>query len=169
MPLTPDRLRRLVRQREQLETLQEGRLGKALGQKAERELAVRESQSARANHLIEARGSGSGPVDPLLLAAGSAYTVRLDRDIAARKAALAHSETDVDVERDRLLDRRRDRRAMETLLEKWLAERKLTLNRMQAKRIDEQATVRWLHQSSTKRPLTATSQQLTATSHGGTL
>jgi len=146
MPLTPDRLRRLVRQREQLETLQEGRLGKALGQKAHRELAVRESQSTRAAFFVEARGSGEGEVDPMLLAAGRAYTLRLDREIAARKAALAHSETDVEIERDRLLDRRRDRRAMETLLEKWLADRKIAINRSQAKRLDEQATVRWLHQ-----------------------
>ena len=35
---------------------------------------------------------------------------------------------------------------METLLEKWLAERKVAINRTQAKRLDEQATVRWLQQ-----------------------
>ncbi len=151
MPLTPDRLRRLVRQREQLETLQEGRLGKALGQKAQRELAVRESQTARTSFFVEARGTGEGIVDPTLLAAGRAYSIRLDRDIAARKSALAHSETDVEIERDRLLDRRRDRRAMETLLEKWLAECKVAANRTQAKRLDEQATVRWLNQPTSKR------------------
>ena len=51
------------------------------------------------------------------------YLRRLDREIAARWAALAHSHEEVDDERAALLDRRRDRKAIETLLDRRLEER----------------------------------------------
>ncbi len=142
MPLTPERLHRLVRQRQQLESLQEGRLGKALQREGERRRALSDSQTERTRFFSQ--DGVRGLVEPALLSSGSAYTVRLNREISARTAALANSTTEVEVERDRLLDRRRDRRAMETLLENREAALKLAASRAQAKQLDEQAAIRWL-------------------------
>jgi flagellar export protein FliJ len=67
----------------------------------------------------------------------------VDREIAARKAALEHSALDVEAERSELLLRRRDRKALETLLDKRLEEERIERARAELRLIDELATTRW--------------------------
>ena len=63
-------------------------------------------------------------------------------------AALAHSVGEVAGERGQLLEKRRHRRAMETLLEHGEADERLHRGRMEIKRIDEMAARRWIDNTS---------------------
>lgn len=72
-----------------------------------------------------------------------AYLRRVDREILARRAALQHSANDVEEERAELLGRRRDRKAIETLLDRRLEEERIERNRAELRFIDELATTRW--------------------------
>ena len=142
MTLTPQRLKRLVKQRERLERLQELELAEAQRLYATRERALHESQGER-EALLDSGVPVSGPVEPADLVANVAFLRRVDREISARRAALAHSVEDVALEREELLSRRRDRKAMETLLDHRLEEARLAANREQRKLIDELASTRW--------------------------
>lgn len=141
MTLTPQRLRRLVKQRERLEKLQEGELAEAMRLYRRREDALNESIGNREALLDTAFGGNALDIADLL-AAGD-YLGRVDREIAARRAALQHSASDVEEERAELMDRRRDRRAMETLLERRLEEERIERARAEMRLIDELATTRW--------------------------
>ncbi len=141
MTLTPQRLRRLVKQRERLEKLQEGELAEAMRLYRRREDALNESIGNREALLDTAFGGNALDVADLL-AAGD-YLGRVDREISARSAALQHSASDVEEERAELMDRRRDRRAMETLLERRLEEERIERARAEMRLIDELATTRW--------------------------
>lgn len=141
MTLTPQRLRRLVKQRERLEKLQEGELAEAMRLYRRREDALNESIGNREALLDTAFGGNALDIADLL-AAGD-YLGRVDREIAARRAALQHSASDVEEERAELMDRRRDRRAMETLLERRLEEERIERTRAEMRLIDELATTRW--------------------------
>ncbi len=74
--------------------------------------------------------------------------MRLQREIGARKAALAHSAETVEGERRELMERRRDVKAIETLLDHRLEEERVLANRADIKRIDELAGRRWIDQQS---------------------
>ena len=141
MTLTPQRLRRLVKQRERLEKLQEGELAEAMRLYRRREDALNESIGNREVLLDTAFGGNALDIADLL-AAGD-YLGRVDREIAARSAALQHSASEVEEERAELMDRRRDRRAMETLLERRLEEERIERARAEMRLIDELATTRW--------------------------
>lgn len=141
MTLTPQRLKRLVKQRERLEKLQEGELAQAMRLYRKREEALDESRSNR-EHLLDERSNG-GTIDVADFLAAGEYLRRVDREIVARSAALQHSANDVEEERAELLIRRRDRKAMETLLEQRLEEERIERNRAELRLIDELATTRW--------------------------
>jgi flagellar export protein FliJ len=143
MSLDPKRLRRLVKQRERLEHVQEGVLAAATRLHTERLGALDAVCAARLALFDEGLVRG-GAVDPATLASASAYVVRLERDIEARRAALAHSAAGVEAERLRLLERRRDRKAMEVLLDHQLAEQRLRQQRAAGLVLDEIASNRWL-------------------------
>lgn len=142
MTLTPQRLRRLVKQRERLERLQEQELAEAQRLHAKREAALHESQGER-EALLDSGVPASGPVHPADLVANVAFLRRVDREIGARGAALAHSVEDVALEREELLSRRRDRKAMETLLDHRLEDDRVAASREERKLIDELASTRW--------------------------
>lgn len=141
MTLTPQRLKRLVKQRERLEKLQEGELAEALRLFRKREDSLNESLANREQLMDTA--AAEGPLDMADFIAAGAYLRRVDREIGARRAALEHSAIDVEEERNELLLRRRDRKAMETLLEKRLEEERVERARAEMRLIDELATTRW--------------------------
>lgn len=143
MALTAQRLERLVAYRARLERTQELELAKAAALHAEKLRAVDERVQAR-EALFAAGLPRGGDVDPAELAAASAYVRRLEREIAARRAAAAHAERGVEVQRGVLLERRRDRRAMEILLERRRAEQALAGRRRETAHIDELAVTRWV-------------------------
>lgn len=141
MTLTPQRLRRLVKQRERLEKLQEGELAEALRLYRRREDALNESKANR-EALLDGPSTG-GAVDIADLLAAGEYLRRVDREIVARGAALQHTANDVEEERAELMVRRRDRKAMEALLDKRLEEVRIERARAELRLIDELATTRW--------------------------
>jgi flagellar export protein FliJ len=132
---------KLVTYRERLEKLQERELGLAAQRQAERQRALDRSRDAR-GELMEYTPE-PGPIDPTVLAAATVYLGRVDREIEARSAALANSAAEVNVERDKLLIRRRDRKAMEVLRGRALERVRAEKQRTEAAAIDEQATTRW--------------------------
>jgi flagellar export protein FliJ len=142
MTLNPQRLKRLVRHRERLERLQEQELAGALRLYRRREEALHESLANR-DALLDTPLPAAGPVDAGDLQAGLAYLRRIDREIVARRSALQHSANDVEAERAELLERRRDRKAMEALLDHRLEEERLARNRAERSFIDELAVTRW--------------------------
>jgi flagellar export protein FliJ len=142
MALTPERLKRLVRHREQLERAQQLCLAEAQRRRVQRAAVLAASVSGRAAFLDS--GPVVGTVDWSVLAAGEAYILRLNRDIAAQAAALHHSDGEVEAERVQLLQRRRDVKAMEALLERRVEEERLQRNRLDSKRLDELGGIRWL-------------------------
>ncbi|MFN0147159.1 MAG: flagellar export protein FliJ [Dehalococcoidia bacterium] len=142
MALTPNRLKKLVTYRERLEKLQERELALTAQRQAERQRAVDAALDARGQFLDEP--AALGPLDPVLRAAGGAYLGRVDREIEARYAALAHSRVEVAGERAKLLDRRRDRKAMEALLDAARAQLRHEHQRAEMAALDEQAGSRWL-------------------------
>jgi flagellar export protein FliJ len=131
-----------VKHRERLERLQEQELAGALRLYRRREDALTESLGNR-EALLDAGLAAAGPVDIADLHARLAYLRRVDREIVARRAALQHSAGDVEEERSELLIRRRDRKAIETLLDRRLEEERLERNRAELRLIDELATTRW--------------------------
>lgn len=141
MTLTPQRLKRLVKQRERLEKLQEGELAEALRLFRKRQDSLNESLGNREQLMDTA--AAEGPLDMADFIAAGAYLRRVDREIGARRAALEHSAIDVEEERNELLLRRRDRKAMETLLEKRLEDERIERARADMRLIDELATTRW--------------------------
>lgn len=145
MSLDRKRLKRLVRYRERLERRQEGELAAQLRLHARREEALAASEGERES-LLDTPSPGRGPLDPALLSCGAAYAVRLERDIAARRSALARSAEDVEAERAELMERSRDRKAMETLLDHRIREERQRRSRADIARLDEQAGIRWLQQ-----------------------
>ncbi|GMV84283.1 MAG: hypothetical protein AMXMBFR80_01410 [Dehalococcoidia bacterium] len=142
MTLTPQRLKRLVKHREHLERLQERELAEALRLHRRREEALTESLGNR-EALLDIQRPATGPLDAADLQAELAYLRRVDREILARRAALQHSANDVEAERAELLDRRRDRKAIEALLDHRLEEERLARNRAERALIDELAVTRW--------------------------
>jgi len=130
-----------VKQRERLEKLQEGELAEALRLYRRREDALNESKANR-EALLDGPSTG-GAVDLADLLAAGEYLRRVDREIVARGAALQHSANDVEEERAELMVRRRDRKAMEALLDKRLEEERIERARAELRLIDELATTRW--------------------------
>lgn len=142
MSLTPPRLKRLVRYRERLERLQELELAQAMRLYNAR-LGALESAVGDRERALDAGAPGSGCVDVPGLLSGIDYLRRASREISAKQAALAHSENDVAEERESLLGRRRDRKAMEALLDRRLEQDRIDELRAETRRIDELAITRW--------------------------
>lgn len=141
MTLTPQRLKRLVRQRERLEKLQEGELAEALRLYRRREDALNESLDNR-DALLDT-SFAERAIDIADRLAAAEYLRRVDREIVARRAALEHSANDVEEERAELMAKRRDRKAIEALLDKRLEEERIERARAELRLIDELATTRW--------------------------
>lgn len=140
--MTAKRLLRLVAYRERLEGLQEAVLARAVQRQAERRAALAASASARATLI--ATEVPEGTLDPFAFHIAGIYLRALDRQVEARQSALAHSDLEVQQERERLLERRRNRKAMDSLLQRRLAEAREERNRGAIAQLDEQARVRWL-------------------------
>ncbi|MEO8540263.1 MAG: flagellar export protein FliJ [bacterium] len=130
-----------MKQRERLEKLQEGELAEAMRLFRRREDALNESLGNR-EALLDTDFGGRALDVTDLMAAGD-YLRRVDREIGARRSALDHSANDVEEERTELLARRRDRKAMEALLEKRIEEERIEHARAEMRLIDELATTRW--------------------------
>ena len=142
MTLTPRRLEKLVSYRERLEHVQEGKLGIAQRAHQERERTLAETR-ARRESLFAAGAPSAGAFEPVDLEGGLAYVGRLDREIAATNAALVHSANAVNFERNQLLNRRRDRKAMETLLDKEREAQRRAALRSEQQALDEVALRNW--------------------------
>jgi len=145
MTLSRARLQRLVRHRERLERIQEGHLAASLRRQAERQAALEATLRLRSRVLtvpVPARGS----VDLLALEAVSASMVRFRRETDTRRAALDHSRREVEQERHRLMERRRDRKAMERLLKRRLEQERIQRERAERRLMDEVASIRWHRQ-----------------------
>jgi flagellar export protein FliJ len=132
----------LVRHRERLEHLQEAELAEANHLLAVRRGALHEAHDLR-QRAVDTPVPGRGPVDPADLLLCTVYLARAERDIDARRAAVLHSEADVAEELASLLERRRDRKAMETLLGRRIEQERIERNRADINRIDELAVNRW--------------------------
>jgi flagellar export protein FliJ len=132
----------LVKHRERLERLQEIELAEARRLQLIRQQALDDSHASRLRAL-DAGVPALGPVQPADLLSTTEYLLRVQREIGARTAAVAHSDADVAEEREALLSRRRDRKAMEALLAARLEEERIARNRADIKRIDELAVTRW--------------------------
>jgi hypothetical protein len=74
----------------------------------------------------------------------SAYSVRVGRDITAAGAALDASRRDESVQRNVLLARRRDRMAIEALIERQREAAKQEARRKQIRRDDEWTARNWV-------------------------
>lgn len=142
MSLTPQRLRRLVRYRERLERLQEMELASAQRLYQVRREALDAATGDR-ERTLDIAVPAQGAVNTADLMSRVDYLGRAQREIGARQAALAHSEDDVAEERAALLEKRRDRKAMEALLEHRLEAGRIEANRAELRRIDEMAVTRW--------------------------
>ena len=142
MTLTPRRLKKLVSYRERLEQVQEGKLAIAQRAHRERERSLADTRALRES-LFATGAPANGTFEPADLERGLAYVGRLEREIAATNAALVHSATAVAFERDELLIRRRDRKAMETLLDREQEFQRRTELREEQKALDEVALRGW--------------------------
>lgn len=137
------RIARLVSYRERLERVAERSLAEARRAALVRAERLAATRSAREALLREGGAPRSGTVELELLVTGQAHGRQLLRLAEAQAAALAHAR---ELERQRLaelLDRRRERRALELLFERrralWLRDER----RCAMERLDEFATVRW--------------------------
>lgn len=142
MTLSSKRLQRLVKHRERLERLQEQQFAEVRHQHLRRERALAETE-ARREAVLDAGAPSRGAVDPSERAAADAYLVRLKRETGARKAALGHSAETVERERGALMERRRDVRAIELLLEHRVEAGRLRQARREASGLDETAARQW--------------------------
>ncbi len=147
MTLSRARLLRLVKHRERLERIQEGQLAARLRRQSERAAALDATLHLR-TRVLALPAPASGPVDLLALEAVSASVVRFDREANARRAALEHSRREVEDARHHLMERRRDRKAMEHLLDRRLEQERIQRERVERQLMDEIATTRWLRQQS---------------------
>ena len=138
-----NRLRKLATYRSRLERVQEARLALARRDSMQRENSLQESRG-RLDAMLSLEGANRGEVDPAVLAAGSGYAVRMNREIRTRARTLQHYRSLEDKERQQVLELRRDRRAMESLLERELEREAEEERRTQAKRLDERAGQTWL-------------------------
>jgi flagellar export protein FliJ len=138
MSLSAARLKRLVRYRAQVERIQEQRLGQAIRAHAERVARVAEARDERAAALAHEVGCDATELQTLI-----DYLVRIGREIAARTAAAAHAATVVESERTLLLEKSRDRKAIESMLEHRLDLDRRKRQRLETKRLDDVAGQRW--------------------------
>ena len=74
------RLRKLATYRARLERVQETRLALARRDSMQRESSLQESRQ-RLDAMLSLEGANRGEVDPAVLAAGSGYAVRMNREI----------------------------------------------------------------------------------------
>ncbi|GAB4326139.1 MAG: hypothetical protein Kow0010_09090 [Dehalococcoidia bacterium] len=143
MSLSKRRLQRLLRQRERLERAQEAALGAATRAQAQRAKAVDDTVRHRVAVVRDASGR---PADALYRVTTRAHIEATDRAIEARRAALRHAGDATEREREALLARRRDRLALQTLLDRVEREERQRLARLDRRRLDEAATQGWLRE-----------------------
>lgn len=142
MPRDIRRLRRLAEHRSRIERIQELKLASARRATLDRLAALQDSRG-RLDAMLALGNASHGEADPTLLNAGSGYLVRMGREINARTAALQHVSAIENEERQAVLNRRRDRRAMESLLERELARAAQELRRAEGAALDEHASTSW--------------------------
>ncbi len=149
MTLSPVRLRRLVKHRKRLEQVEERSLTEALALGRARQAVLDLSIQQRV--LALSPGNFAGPeVDLAARMSGRRYIERADRLITAQRSAVEHSGREADEARDRLLQRRRDRRALEALLDRELKEQSLRRERREAIHLDEVGASIW-HRSAAQK------------------
>jgi len=145
MPRDVRRLRRLATYRSRLERIQELKLAAARRATMERVSALQNSQE-RLDAMLALGHANHGQVDPVVLESGSGYLVRVGREISARSAALRHFEMVEERERQQVLERRRDRRAMESLVEAESVRLAEEQRKAGAASLDEHARTTWWRQ-----------------------
>ncbi len=143
MALTILRLKKLVAYRDRLERFQERDFALAVQRRSGRLAALREVESERADYL--ATPPPAGLLHPETLMASGVYRTVIERRVEAQVGALAASDREVAAGRALLLEKRRDREAVQKLLERAVARAREERERDERVRIDEVATVRWLH------------------------
>lgn len=143
MARSVQRLRKLARYRARLERVQEAQLALARRDSMLRESSLQESRE-RLEALLSLEAANRGEVDPLVLASGSGYAIRMNREIEMRTRALQHYRSLEESERQQVVALRRDRRAMESLLERELERQAEEERRTQAQRLDERAGQAWI-------------------------
>lgn len=149
MTLSPERLRRLVKQRKRLERIEERNLTEVLALGRARQAVLETSIQQRAYSLLPEHFAGS-EVDVAARMTGRRHIERTDRLIAAQRSAIEHSRREADEARNRLLRRRRDRRALEALLDRGLKEESLRRERREAVHLDEVGASSW-HRSAAQK------------------
>jgi flagellar export protein FliJ len=142
MSLTPQRLRKLVSYREQLEKAQEQVLGATLARRAERATEVELVRDERAS-LIATPAPSAGAFDPAEIEGLGTYVRRLDVEIIRREEALGRADDEVAAARETLLQRRQERRAMDSLLQQRLAAERLRERRRELHLLDDLGSRRW--------------------------
>ncbi len=152
MPRDMKRLRKLAAYRARLERMQELRLAQARRDALERHGLLQQSRD-RLDAMLSLNIANHGEVvDPVVLHTGSSYLVRMGREVEARSNALRHYRTLEQAERDEVLELRRDRRAMESLLEREAARAAYEERRAESARLDEQGARQWWRENHQPRP-----------------
>jgi hypothetical protein len=142
MTLGEKRLKRMLAHRELMERVEETRFATVRQATARREQAVDAAQQRRVR-LYTLGGPDRGSLDAPTESGRSAYTVRLGRELATGRAALEVGRRQEAVQREHLLDRRKDRMAIEALLERLASERRIRGRRHSAHVADEWAARDW--------------------------
>lgn len=146
MSLSAARLQRLLAYRERRERLQQQELAAALRAHGERERRL-----ADARHEREAALAGAPQPNATDAASAIDFLQRVAREIATGEAALAHSQTLVERERETLRTRSGERKAMEILLARREAEERAARSRAETQQLNEIGARRWFdaHRSQT--------------------
>ena len=143
MSLDQKRLSRLLKHRLLLERIEGGTFATIRQNTARRERVLQGNQRRRID-LYELGGPPVGEVDPAEEGGRSAYSVRLRRDIQSAGAALEAGRREEAMQRQVLLNGRRDRMAIEALIERRREAARQAARRKQLQRDDEWAARNWI-------------------------
>ncbi len=143
MTIEEKRLSRLLKHRLLLERIEEGAFA-TVRQATARRQEVLTGNQLRQVELYEIGGPATGDLDTAMERGRSAYSVRLGRDIQSAGAALDAGRREEAQQRDVLLGRRRDRMAIEALIERNREAAKQASRRKQLQRDDAWAARNWL-------------------------
>jgi len=142
MSLDEKRLLKMLAQRELMERVEEGKFATVRQATARREQTLIRNQERRIE-LYDLGGPGAGAVDPAAERGRSAYTVRVGRDIATSRSALEAGRRQEESQRRELLERRKDRMAVEALIARVRERRRIKQRRRSAHVADEWSARDW--------------------------
>jgi flagellar export protein FliJ len=142
MSLDGKRLLRMLTQRELMERVEETKFATVRQATARREHALAANQQRRVE-LYTMGGPEVGSVDPAAERGRSAYTVRVGREIATSRNALEAGRRQEEIQRLQLLESRKDRMAIEALIERLRQQRHVKQRRRAARVADEWSARDW--------------------------